>query len=80
MNLSKDESNKIATALKEAGPPDFEPLANGKGDSEKFHVIHGTASPEDRYAIALGLKQETSIGGYRIQILPKLILRIWRSL
>jgi hypothetical protein len=52
-----DEPNKIATALKEAGPPDFEPLTNGKGDSEKFRVIHGTASPDGLYAIALGLRQ-----------------------
>jgi len=50
--------NKIATALKEAGPPDFDPFGNVKGDSEKFRVIHGTASPDGRYAIALGFTRE----------------------
>jgi hypothetical protein len=58
MNLTEDEPSKIATALKKAGRPDFKPLSNGKGGSEKFRVTHGTPSPEGRYVIALGLKQE----------------------
>jgi len=49
---------KIAAALKEAGPPDVDPFASVKGDSEKFRVIHGTASPDGRYAIALGFTRE----------------------
>jgi hypothetical protein len=49
---------KIATTLKEAGPPDVDPFASVKGDSEKFRVIHGTASPDGRYAIALGFTRE----------------------
>lgn len=46
---------EIAAALQKAGPPDVDPFANVKGDSEKFRVIQGTASPDGRYAIALGL-------------------------
>jgi hypothetical protein len=49
---------KIAAALKEAGPPDVDPFASVKGDSDKFRVIHGTASPDGRYAIALGFTRE----------------------
>ena len=49
---------KIAAALKEAGPPEVDPFANVKGDSDKFRVIHGTASPDGRYAIALGFARE----------------------
>jgi len=49
---------KIAESLQQSGPPDFDPFANVKGDSEKFRVIHGTASPDGRYAIALGLARD----------------------
>ena len=49
---------KIAELLQKSGPPDFDPFANLKGDSEKFRVIQGTASPDGRYAIALGLARE----------------------
>jgi hypothetical protein len=45
-------------ALIEAGPPVFDPFAKVKGDSEKFRVIHDTASPDGRYAIAIGLARE----------------------
>jgi hypothetical protein len=48
---------KIATALQQAGPPDTDPFANVTGDSEKYRVIHGTASPDGRYAIALGFSR-----------------------
>jgi hypothetical protein len=44
----------IVESLKRAGPPDSDPFANVKGDSEKFRVISGTASPDGRYAVALG--------------------------
>ena len=56
-----DQPQKIATALKEAGPPDSNRFANVKGDSEKFRVIHGTASPDGRYAIALGFAGDEPI-------------------
>ncbi|MGE5213211.1 MAG: hypothetical protein ACM3NN_05900 [Nitrospirota bacterium] len=46
---------EIAKKLREAGSPVTNPFANVKGDSEKFRVIHGTASPDGRFAIALGL-------------------------
>jgi hypothetical protein len=45
-------------ALIEAGPPVFDPFAKVKGDSEKFRVIQETASPDGRYAIAIGLARE----------------------
>jgi len=35
-----------------------DPFANVKGDSKKFRVIHGTASPDGRYAIGLGLARK----------------------
>jgi hypothetical protein len=50
--VSKPE--EIAVTLQKAGPPEFDPFVNVKGDSEKFRVIHGTASPDGRYVIALG--------------------------
>jgi hypothetical protein len=49
---------EIAAELQKAGPPDVDPFANGKGESDKFRVIHGTASPDGRYAIALGFARE----------------------
>jgi len=45
---------KIADELRAAGPPQSDPFANVKSDSEKFRVIHGSVSPDGRYAIALG--------------------------
>jgi hypothetical protein len=65
-NRSEEEQSKaqqelfskpqeIAAALRKTGPPDVDPFANDKGDSKKFRVIQGTASPDGRYAIALGL-------------------------
>jgi hypothetical protein len=50
--FSKPE--QIAGALETASPPAFDPFTKVKGDSEKFRVIHRTASPDGRYAIALG--------------------------
>jgi hypothetical protein len=50
--LSQPE--KIADELRKAGPPQSDPFTNVKGDSEKFRVIHGSVSPDGRYAIALG--------------------------
>jgi len=45
---------KIASALRKAGPPEFDPFAGVTGDSAKYRVINGTASPDGRYAVALG--------------------------
>jgi hypothetical protein len=45
---------EIAAELSNAGPPQSDPFANVKGDSERFRVIHGSVSPDGRYAIALG--------------------------
>lgn len=38
--------------------PEFDPFANVKGDSDKYRVIHGSASPDGRFAIALGFANE----------------------
>lgn len=45
---------KIGNVVHQTGPPDTNPFAATKGESEKFRVIHGTGSPDGRYAIALG--------------------------
>ena len=45
---------QIADALKKASVPVSDPFTKIKGDQEKFRVIHRTASPNGRYAIALG--------------------------
>lgn len=47
----------IAEELKK-GAPEFVPFANIKGDSDKYRVIRGTASPDGRLAIALGSAKE----------------------
>ena len=50
------ESRKLFPALRKAGPPQFsDPFANVQGDSDKFRVIHGSASPDGRFVIAMGL-------------------------
>jgi hypothetical protein len=43
----------IAAELRNADPQN-DPFATVKGDSEKFRIIHGSVSPDGRYAIALG--------------------------
>jgi hypothetical protein len=48
---------KMAEELRK-GAPDVDPFANVKGDSDKYRVIHGTASPDGRFAIALGFARE----------------------
>jgi hypothetical protein len=48
---------KMAEELRK-GAPELDPFANVKGDSDKYRVIHGTASPEGRFAIALGFAGE----------------------
>jgi hypothetical protein len=54
--LSRPE--KIAAELREAGPPQTDPFVNVKGEGEKFRVIHGSVSPDGRYAIALGFARK----------------------
>jgi hypothetical protein len=49
---------KVAAELRKAGPPQSDPFATVKGDSEKFRVIHHSVSPDGRYAIALGFARE----------------------
>jgi len=49
---------KIIESLQNAGHPESDPFANVKGDSDKFRVIHGTASPDGRYAVALGFARD----------------------
>jgi hypothetical protein len=47
----------IAEELRK-GAPEFDPFADVKGDSDKYRVIHGSASPDGRFAIALGFARE----------------------
>lgn len=56
-SVSDMEQPDVA-ALIGAGPPVSDPFAKVKGDSDKFRVIHDTASPDGRYAIAIGLARE----------------------
>ena len=50
------EPHELSAALRKVGPPQFfDPFASVKGDSDKFRVIHGSASPDGRFAIAMGL-------------------------
>lgn len=48
---------KMAEELRK-GAPEFDPFANVTGDSDKYRVIHGSASPDGRFAIALGFARE----------------------
>ncbi len=55
------EPHELAASLRKAGPPQFfDPFANVQGDSDKFRVIHGSVSPDGRFAIAMGLPPEQS--------------------
>ena len=40
------------------GAPEFDPFVDVKGDNDKYRVIHGSASPDGRFAIALGFASE----------------------
>jgi hypothetical protein len=62
--LTEDELREMLNAptntaeeLKK-GTPAFDPFADVKGDSDKYRVIHGSASPDGRFAIALGFARE----------------------
>lgn len=48
---------KMAEELRK-GAPELDPFADVKGDSDKYRVIHGSASPDGRFAIALGFARE----------------------
>jgi hypothetical protein len=48
---------KMAEELRK-GAPESDPFANIKGDSDKYRVIHGSASSDGRFAIALGFARE----------------------
>src|SRR6266511_3849289 len=55
------EPHELAASLRKAGPPQFlDPFANVQGDSDKYRVIHGSVSPDGRFAIAMGLPPEQS--------------------
>jgi hypothetical protein len=65
--LSQPE--KIAAELRKAGPPQSDPFANVKGDSDKFRVIHGSVSPDGHYAIALGFaRSEINWDGFEEEV------------
>ena len=54
--LLAPEPHELAPSLRKDGPPQFfDPFAGIQGDSEKFRVIHGSASPDGHFAIAMGL-------------------------
>ncbi|MBV9127344.1 MAG: hypothetical protein JO117_04585 [Verrucomicrobia bacterium] len=52
-----ERPGQIAAALQKAGPPDSDPFAKVQGDRARFRVIHSSASPDGRYAIAIGFAQ-----------------------
>src|SRR5438105_5221976 len=50
------EPHELAASLRKAGPPQFfDPYASVQGDSDKYRVIHGSVSPDGRFAVAMGL-------------------------
>ncbi len=50
------EPHELSPALRKVGPPQFfDPFANVQRDSDKYRVIHGSVSPDGRFAIAMGL-------------------------
>lgn len=54
--LLAPEPHELASALRKVGPPQFfDPFASVQGDSDKYRVIHGSVSPDGRFAIAMGL-------------------------
>jgi hypothetical protein len=59
------EPQKIASALTQAGPPEFDPFAGVTGDSAKYRIIHDTASPDGRYAVALGFTKDIDWDGFK---------------
>jgi hypothetical protein len=49
---------RVAKEVRQSGSLEFDPFSAVTGDSAKYRVIHNTGSPDGRYAIGLGLKQE----------------------
>lgn len=64
------EPEKIASALTQAGPPEFDPFAGVTGDSAKYRVIHDSASPDGRYAVALGFTKNIDWEGFQDSDFP----------
>ena len=59
-----DTFEESATAL-QAGQPEVDPFAGVTGDRERFRLIHATASPDGRYALAIGFDQAPDWTHYR---------------
>jgi hypothetical protein len=53
----RQDAHELTTSLVEAGPPKHDPGADAPGDSARFRLIHGSASPDGRYAVALGFPE-----------------------
>jgi hypothetical protein len=64
------EPEKIASALTQAGPPEFDPFAGVTGDSAKYRAIHDSASPDGRYAVALGFTKDIDWDGFKDSDFP----------
>jgi len=54
----RSNHSEIVLRLIKAGPPVFDPFKKVKGDSARFRVIQESASPDGRYAIAIGLARK----------------------
>lgn len=52
-----DEPEKLADELKKSGHVEADPFAGVVGDSERFRLIQASASPDGRFAIAIGFDQ-----------------------
>ena len=53
----RQDAHKLTTELVEAGPPQHDPGTGAPGDSARFRLLHGSASPDGRYAVALGFPE-----------------------
>jgi hypothetical protein len=59
-----DRPGEIAEELRAAGAPEEDPFAEVEGDSARFRLIRGSASPDGRYAMAIGFDQPVEWGKY----------------
>ena len=59
------EPRDIALDLQKTTPPEVDPHATVTGDSERFRLIHGSASPDGRFAFAVGFEQAPDWSKYR---------------
>jgi hypothetical protein len=55
---------QIAEEFRAAGAPEEDPFAGVQGDSARFRLIRGSASPDGRYAVAIGFDQPVDWGKY----------------